>query len=84
MNHHTCSARISSTPSTVLLDSNRVVSPYRAFRVLAMILQRLGLLVPACSLTLRWFGDQARAALAGEIRPKPLVLHAQPILQLRQ
>src|SRR5262249_61743927 len=29
-------------------------------------------------------GDGARAALAGEIRPEPLVLHAQPVLQLRQ
>src|SRR5215472_452823 len=32
----------------------------------------------------RWLGDQPRAALAGEIRPEPLVLHAQPVLQLRQ
>src|SRR5262249_20879467 len=30
------------------------------------------------------FRDQARAALAGEIRPQPLTLHAQAILQLRQ
>src|SRR5215470_15726514 len=30
------------------------------------------------------FRDQARAALAGEIRPEPLVLHAEPVLQLRQ
>src|SRR5262249_49055007 len=29
-------------------------------------------------------GDEARAALAGEIRPEPLALHAQPVLQLRQ
>jgi hypothetical protein len=28
-------------------------------------------------------GDEARAALAGEIRPEPLALHAQPVLQLR-
>ena len=28
--------------------------------------------------------DQARAALAGEIAPEPLVLHAALILQLRQ
>src|SRR3954468_1167567 len=32
----------------------------------------------------RRLGDQARAALAGEIRPEPLALHAQPVLQLRQ
>src|SRR5215469_9214510 len=30
------------------------------------------------------FRDQPRAALAGEIRPEPLVLHAEPVLQLRQ
>src|SRR5262245_63665078 len=30
------------------------------------------------------FRDQARAALAGEIRPEPLTLHAQAILQLRK
>jgi len=29
-------------------------------------------------------GDEARAALAGEIRPEPLALHAQAVLQLRQ
>src|ERR1700690_3901270 len=28
--------------------------------------------------------DQTRAALAGEVAPEPLVLHAAPILQLRQ
>jgi len=32
----------------------------------------------------RRLGDQARAALAGEIRPEPLALHAQAVLQLRQ
>src|SRR6516164_11548643 len=32
----------------------------------------------------RWLGDQPRAALAGEIEPHPLALHAQPVLQLRQ
>src|SRR6516225_6425573 len=32
----------------------------------------------------RWLGDETRAALAGEIGPEPLVLHAQPVLQLRQ
>src|SRR5438067_11805958 len=32
----------------------------------------------------RRLGDQARAALAGEIRPEPLALHTQPVLQLRQ
>src|SRR5271169_3215542 len=29
--------------------------------------------LPARSLTPRWLGDQPRAALAGKIRPKPLV-----------
>src|SRR6516225_5965609 len=28
--------------------------------------------------------DQPRAALAGEVRPEPLALHAQAVLQLRQ
>src|SRR5260370_30454265 len=32
----------------------------------------------------RALGDQARAALAGEIRPEPLALHAQAVPQLRQ
>src|SRR5262252_10148739 len=32
----------------------------------------------------RRLGDQPRAALAGEIRPEPLALHAQAVLQLRQ
>jgi hypothetical protein len=32
----------------------------------------------------RRLGDQARAALAGEIGPDPLALHAQPILELRK
>src|SRR6266704_1935688 len=32
----------------------------------------------------RRLGDQARAALTGEIGPNPLMLHPQPILQLRQ
>ena len=32
----------------------------------------------------RRLGDETRAALAGEIRPHPLALHAQPVLQLRQ
>src|SRR5262249_14978465 len=32
----------------------------------------------------RRLGNQTRAALAGEIRPQPLALHAQPVLQLRQ
>src|SRR6266446_2928000 len=32
----------------------------------------------------RRLGDQARAALAGEIRPEPLALHAQAVLELRQ
>ena len=35
-------------------------------------------------LNCRRLRDEARAALAGEIRPKPLALHAQPVLQLRQ
>src|SRR5215472_18230082 len=30
------------------------------------------------------FWDQPRAALAGEIRPEPLPLHPQSVLQLRQ
>src|SRR5215831_8310425 len=30
------------------------------------------------------FRYQSRAALAGEIRPEPLALHAQPVLQPRQ
>src|SRR6476661_6242590 len=30
------------------------------------------------------FRYQSRAALAGEIRPEPLALHAQAVLQLRQ
>src|SRR5712691_13461783 len=32
----------------------------------------------------RQLRDQSRAALAGEIRPNPLMLHAQAVLQLRQ
>jgi hypothetical protein len=33
---------------------------------------------------LRRLGGQARAALTSEIRPEPLALRAQPVLQLRQ
>src|SRR5262252_1431125 len=34
---------------------------------------------PGSSARARRLGDQARAALAGEIRPEPLALHAQPL-----
>src|SRR5437879_1983552 len=32
----------------------------------------------------RRFGNQARAALTGQVRPEPLRLDAKPVLQLRQ
>src|SRR3954471_14383901 len=31
-----------------------------------------------------WFRDQSRAALPGEVRPEPLPLHPQAVLQLRK
>src|SRR5580704_7249552 len=39
---------------------------------------------PMFALNPRCLIDQTRAALAGEIAPEPLVLHAALILQLRQ
>src|SRR5215468_2240312 len=43
-----------------------------------------GLLLPLRALCPRRLRDQSRAALTGEVRPEPLALHAQAVLQLRQ
>src|ERR1700744_5561114 len=47
-----------------------------------VVLNRIG--TPMFGLSPRCLIDQTRAALAGEIAPEPLVLHAALILQLRQ